>query len=378
MPLGINLTLLIGVNQPKPAPRLLMEALHSVEVTYSEEGPSGFQIIFQVGRAGRNDLQGYQLLKNPLLNVFNRVILIITLGANAQVLMDGIITNQQFSPSITPGGSTFTITGEDVSVMMDLEEKSVEHTAQDEAMIARLLIGNYSQYGLIPKVVNPSLRDQPTRNERIPSQQGTDLEYLRAIAQRFAYVFYVMPGPASGSNTAYWGPPQRQGQAQKALTVNMGSFSNVNSINFQNNALAVTAVEGSVQDRKTNKIRPVQEYSSDRPQLAKQAALTQQTHRRLRQFRQTGRETAQADAHAQAITDRSVDDVVTVTGELDTLRYGALLQLRGLVGLRGVGYSYDGFYYVKSVTHKISRGQYKQNFTITREGLGTTTQRVPI
>lgn len=378
MPLGINLTLLIGANQPKPAPRLLMEALHSVEVTYSDEGSSGFQIIFQAGRAGRNDLQDYQLIKNPLLNVFNRVILIVTLGANAQVLMDGIITNQQFSPSMTPGGSTFTITGEDVSVMMDLEEKSVEHTAQDEATIARLLISNYSKYGLIPKVVNPPLRDQPTRNERIPSQQGTDLEYLRAIAQRFAYVFYVMPGPASGSNTAYWGPPQRQTQAQKALSVNMGSFSNVDSINFQNNALAVAAVEGSVQDRKTNKIRPVQEYSSDRPQLAKQAALTQQTHRRLRQFRQTGRETAQADAHAQAITDRSVDDVVTVTGELDTLRYAALLQLRGLVGLRGVGHSYDGFYYVKSVTHKISRGQYKQNFTITREGLGTTTQRVPI
>ncbi|MEG3939807.1 hypothetical protein QT995_16815 [Microcoleus sp. S36b_A3] len=40
---------------------------------------------------------------------------------------------------------------------------------------------------------------------------------------------------------------------------------------------------------------------------------------------QTGQETAQADGHAQAITDRSVDDVVTVTGELDTLRYGALL-----------------------------------------------------
>jgi hypothetical protein len=31
-------------------------------------------------------------------------------------------------------------------------------------------------------------------------------------------------------------------------------------------------------------------------------------------------QTAQADGHAQAITGRSVDDVVTVTGELDTLR----------------------------------------------------------
>jgi hypothetical protein len=375
--LGIHLTLLIGESVPKPAPSILMEALKSIEVSQSDEGRSGFQIIFQVGRSGRNDLQDYQLIKNPLLKVFNRVILTITLGANAQVLMDGIITNQQFSPSMQPGGSTFTITGEDVSIMMDLEEKSFGHTAQSEATIARVLIGNYAKYGLIPKVIAPPLQDQPTAQERIPSQQGTDLEYLQAIAQRYAYIFYIIPGPSVGSNVAYWGPPQRQTQPQKALTVNMGAFSNINSINFQNNALSATAVEGSVQDRKTNQARPVREYSSDRPPLVSQT-LNRQSFRRTKQFRETGRETAQANARAQAITDRSIDDVVTVSGELDTMRYGDLLQLRGLVGLRGVGYNYDGLYYVKSVTHNISKGEYKQSFTITREGLGTTTQRVRI
>jgi hypothetical protein len=73
-----------------------------------------------------------------------------------------------------------------------------------------------------------------------------------------------------------------------------------------------------------------------------------------------------------------VDDVVKITGELDTLRYGDILQLRGIVGLRGVGYTYDGLYYVKSVTHSIRKGEYKQSFTITREGLGTTTQLVNV
>jgi hypothetical protein len=37
-----------------------------------------------------------------------------------------------------------------------------------------------------------------------------------------------------------------------------------------------------------------------------------------------------------------------------------------------VGFNYDGLYYVKSVTHKINMGDYKQSFTITREGLGST------
>ena len=79
---------------------------------------------------------------------------------------------------------------------------------------------------------------------------------------------------------------------------------------------------------------------------------------------------AQAFARAQAITDRSVDAVVTAQGELDGLRYGDALTPRALVGLRGAGLTHDGIYYVKSVTHTLSRGQYKQRFTLTREGDG--------
>lgn len=379
MPYGINLTLLMGKQVPKPVSKELIEALHSVEITHVDEGRSGFQITFQAGRAGRRDLQDYKIAKNPLMTVFNRVILVVTMGASAEVVMDGIITNQQLSPSPEPGKSTYTITGEDVSVMMDLKEESIEHKAQDEATIARMIIASYAKYGLIPKVVAPKgFRDRPTPNERIPTQQGTDLAYLKTLAQRFAHVFYVSPGPAVGSNIAYWGPPQRKSRPQKALTVNMGSFTNVSSVNFENNALAATTVTGSVQDRKTNRIRPVQESKSDRTLLAKRSALKSQSHTQVRQFRETGRDIARSDARAQAMTDRSVDDVVTVSGELDTIRYGGLLHLRGLVGLRGVGGRYDGLYYVKKVTHTLGPGQYKQKFTITRDGLDSTVRKVAV
>ena len=60
-------------------------------------------------------------------------------------------------------------------------------------------------------------------------------------------------------------------------------------------------------------------------------------------------------------------------GDLDGLRYGDLLTTRGIVGLRGAGFTYDGLYYVKSVTHRVKRGEYKQQFSITREGLGAVT-----
>lgn len=48
-----------------------------------------------------------------------------------------------------------------------------------------------------------------------------------------------------------------------------------------------------------------------------------------------------------------------------------------MVGVRGAGLTYDGLYYVNSVTHDIKRGQYKQNFNISRDGLISNTPMVP-
>jgi hypothetical protein len=89
-----------------------------------------------------------------------------------------------------------------------------------------------------------------------------------------------------------------------------------------------------------------------------------------------GLNSRQVEARAQGMVDTSLDEVVTATGELDALRYNGLLRPRGVVGLRGAGQSYDGSYYVKSVTHSIRKGEYKQRFTLTRDGTGTLTPLV--
>lgn len=385
MLLGIHLTLLIGPTVPVPAPTMLVEALQSVEVTHNDQGRSGFQLTFQVGRSGPLDLLDYSLLANPLLRPFNRVILVVLFNATPRVLMDGFITRQSLSPSNEPGGSTLTVIGEDVSVMMDLEEKTDEHVGQSEVMIATLMLyGSYFQYLLMPPIiVPPASLDMPLPTDRIPVQNGTDLNYLQTLAGRFGYVFYVAPGPAPGQNQAYWGPPLRVGIPQPALSANMGPQTNVESISFQYDAMSPTVVLDTVQDSTTNMALPVIAPLSLRvPLVSMQALLVQFPNVRTsllggaRSVSSQGEESAggvtwmQAMARAQSKVDRSVDKVVTATGELDALRYGDILQARGLVGLRGVGFSYDGFYYVQSVTHSIRKGEYKQRFTLNREGLG--------
>jgi hypothetical protein len=70
-------------------------------------------------------------------------------------------------------------------------------------------------------------------------------------------------------------------------------------------------------------------------------------------------------------------DVVTGTGSLDVLRYGRILNARRLVGVRGAGAGFDGLHYVQSTTHQLKRGEYKQSFTLKRNGIISTLPMVP-
>jgi hypothetical protein len=371
------LTLLMGPTIPKPVPPSIIESLQNVEVTHDDSGRSGFQITFETGRSGPACLVDTACHMSSQIKPFSRVVIIVTFNAKPRVLMDGVITNIEYSPDSSGGPCTFSVTGEDVSVMMDLEERSVEHVGQSEFVIANKLILSYADLGLIPMVIAPSAQDIPMPIERVPFQHGTDLGHLNRMAERFGYVFYIIPGPVPLANTAYWGPPVRIGLPQKALSVNLGHATNIVNINFSYNALSATKVEGILQDRKSNKSMSVRAHTSHRtPPLVSTPALTASSQSRMVLARYSGLTVSQAQSQAQGTVDSSVDGVAAASGELDVLRYGNILWPRLLVGLRGAGYKNDGLWYVKKVTHKIKRGEYRQSFTLTREGMGSSIPKV--
>lgn len=369
--LGIHLQLLIGPTVPILAPLEVNEALQSVEVSHKDEGRSGFQLTFQIGRSAL-DLKDYSLLKNPLLKPFNRVILNVFFGIKPIPIMDGIITNQQLAPGDDPGTSRLVLSGEDVSVMMDLEQEPREFpTMLEDLIVTFVLIPYVIQFGMVPQVESPQTIRPPTPDERTP-QRGklTDLAYINQLAERFGFVFYIEPGPLPGTNFAYWGPPPRRGERQRALSVNMGPNTNVNSINFRYNAMGPNKVTYAKRDGSQETLSSTS-LANSFPLVSHPAELK----RRIYWSASDGLDDAQRRARAQAELDKSTYEVVTASGELDALRYGQILKPRRLVDLRGAGLSYDGTYYVKSVTHNIDvrKGEYKQSFSLTREGTGALT-----
>ncbi len=365
---GIRLQLFIGPTIPVPAPYAVVDALASLEVTNRDQDRDGFQMAFSLGK---DTLLDYSLLSGGMLNPSSRVIIMVTIGVLSQVLIDGIITTQQVVPSNEPGKSTLHITGEDITLKLDLEDKSTTYPNMPDSLIVTQILASYATFGLVPQVTPTT--DVPIELDRVPTQQKTDLAYIRKLAQNNGFVFYVEPTLVPGVNTAYWGLDNRLGLPQPALTMNMGADTNVDSpINFSFNALGPAAPVVSVIEPITKLALEIPLPSSLHPPLARSAALS---------LRKTIlRDTANLNPIQAALraiaTSSQTSDAVTATGEVDAVRYGRVLRARQLVGIRGVGDSYDGNYYVKQVTHRIKMGEYKQSFTITREGLGALTPLV--
>ena len=284
-----------------------------------------------------------------------------------EVLIDGIITHHQFAPSNEPGGSTLTVTGTDVSIMLDLEEKNESYANQPDFVIVLQLIGQYAQFGLIPQATPTA--DIPIMLQRIPRQHETDLKFIQRMAMRNGFVFYIEP-LTFGANTAFWGPENRLGLPQSALTMNMGPATNVKSLHFSQDALAPVSTEGSFFEPITKTSIPIPSL----PSLRVPPLVPSPTQARRTPDARHGESKPRARRPPTALAAATrAPDSVQGEGELDSVRYGKVLRARRLVGVRGVGLTYDGLYYVRRVTHSFRAANMSRNSPSAREGTGSLT-----
>ena len=374
--LGVHLTILAGAGVPLPLPEKALDALDTMEVTQSTEGRSAMQAQFKAGRGSTlAEMADYPILKHKGLKVGARIVLTLTMGIRPKVLFDGVVTQVQLNPGQGEGDGTLAVSAEDLAFRMDQHEptETKEYPALPVAAIAAQVMAPYARYGLIPMIIPPPTAEIPLPMDRVITQAETDLKFLERLAASVDYVFSIKPGPVPLTSQGYFGPQPRLGIPQPALTVNMGPDTNVASIDFQYEAFAAHSVEGEVQDRTTNETVPVRSTAAVRPPLATSPASANSDVSGTRRLRTDGASSAgQAQIEAQAAADASTD-VLSAEGEVDSGKYGRMLEPRQLVGLRGAGSAHDGFWYVQEVRHMLKMGEYKQHFRLTREGTGTTT-----
>jgi hypothetical protein len=369
----INLTLMIGPAVPVPVSKPIIDALTNVEVRTGSGMPSGFTMTFTF--SSKSPLNTLLLLLGQV-GPFIRVILVATVNGTPTVLIDGTIGQHQVSPNVQTGESILTISGIDLTgVMALIDFTGIPYPCMPAEARVALIVAKYAMFGIVPMVIPSMFFDLPIITDRIPLHQGKDLGYVEGLAAEVGYVFYIEPGPLPGMNIAYWGPEIRVGVPQPALNINMDAHTNVEALSFTFNGANKVMPVIFIQNEQTRAPIPIPipDISPLNPPLGLIPPIPAQFNMmhdtvNLSPIRAIGKGIAEASR---------TSDAVTGTGSLDVIRYGRLLKGRSLVGVRGAGDAFNGLYYVKSVTHKIKRGEYKQDFTLVRNGLVSTLPVVP-
>jgi len=370
----INLSLYIGAGVPVPVPKAIIDALASIEVTSaSGEEASGFQMVFNFSSKSPLNLL---LLLLGQTGPFIRTIIAVTVNGTPNVLMDGMILHHQLTPNVKTGESTFTVSGSDLTCVMGyIVFSGFPFLCMPPEVRVLLILAKYALFGIIPLVIPSLYLDVPIITDKIPTQDGKDLEYIKKLAHDNGYVFYVEPGPAIGTSVAYWGPEIKVGIPQPALNINMDALTNIESLNFTFDGASkvMPIVFIRIEEAHVTIPVPIPDFNPLQPPLGLIPPIPVQ----FNQLKDTAKLNP-TEALAKGISEAArSSDAVTGSGSLNVVRYGHILKSRGLVGVRGAGQAFDGLYFVKKVTHKIQRGTYTQDFTLTRNGLVSTLPRVP-
>jgi hypothetical protein len=373
---GIYLTLMVGPAVPVPVSKDVLDALDSIEVISKSSGASGFQLTFNMSTSSA--LHTVFLFSGGAVIPLIRVVIAVTFNGNTEVLIDGVITKQEIVPGSDPSRTSLVITGEDLTRIMDyLDLSGIPYPAMPfEASIA-LILAKYAAFGVLPLVVPSIMIDIPIPVVQILRQQGTDLQYIKMLARSVGYIFCIEPGPMPGMSVAYWGPEIKVGIPQPAINVNMDAHTNVESISFSYDSEKATLPILYTYNEVTKIVLLIPLILKDITPLSPPLGLIPPIPKKTKMISVSNLSPLRAVLYGMAKASRTAD-VITARGTLDVIRYGHVLRPRRLVGVRGAGTAFNGLYYVSSVTHNIKRGEYKQSFTLTRNGLISTLQEVPV
>ncbi len=350
-----------GVENPK-----FYNCAETIRVTEDIEQGSSFQLVVSLCR---NDDGSWPYLADDEMRPWNRITVTVTVGSQTDTIMDGYISDIHVETTSQTAQLKATFTGVDASFVMNLQSHChVWNDGQTYEDIAQaILIGApYNFTAVLPD-------SPPDAGSPPPSvtQRGTDLQFLRELARRRGYEFYLTGG------AAYFRPPVLDGTPQKQIATNFGVQTNCENMQLFVNGTAPTEAVGARVDRETGETVTARVTTAD-TNLPAMGSTDIADHRgygvpptRMVVRRVPAGNSADLTNYLRGVLIRS-GFWLKVTGTLSAVRYGAILRARKPVSIVGYASEYNGNYYVRKVVHTISERHYQMQFEAVRNRSGET------
>ena len=355
---AISWTLELGGSPADPG---LLASLKSIEVEDHAELADMLRLRLAIGLT--QDADDWTLQGRDAFPRLGAVRVAVTVGSRqAETLIDARIIETRTEIAHEPGHSGVTVVAMDPTVLLSLEEKVRAWPNQPDSGIASQI---FSDHGFDSEVHDT----QPARqeNDRTVIQRGSDMQFLRTLAERNGYELFVEPG--DGAPKWHFHPPDLDAQPQGVLSVSMGEATNVNSFAARNDMLRPATVAAAHLDVEA---REAQSATAERPSLRAlgQQQAAAQDHPRTVLLSDTGlSQSGELATYAQALVDRS-SWALRADCEVHTVAYGGIVRAKRPIQVRGVGRELSGTWYVERVQHVIAGGGYAQRIRLRRNAVG--------
>ena len=348
-----------------PASAEVMAAIQQIDVEDHAEKADVMRLRFAT--AVQSNGESWTLLDEGLFPRLTRLRLTVTIGSRSAIhLIEAYVIETAVSFSNHPGGSTFTVVAMDPTVLMHLDERVKPWVNMRDSDVAAAVFSDRA-YGFTPVV--DDTRHSRAEDDQTLVQRGSDIQFLRMLADRNGFECFVEIEPSNGTVEGHFHAPRLDQAAQGVLTLNMGAATNVNRFEVRQDHLAPLAADASSVEAGSGSAIDAQTDRTSDAELGASPSTSSDRPRRVLLSRVALGQADEVQAYAKSVTDRSSWSIVA-RGELNTVAYGGVLRAKRPVSVRGLGRSLSGTYYVESVLHTFAGASYVQRFVLRRNAVG--------
>jgi len=326
----------------------------------------------------------WRYVEDERLALFNSVTVWVGFsGGDWEPVFEGYITDARLNLGSEPGNATLDLSALDASVLLSLEEKMARWVDLTDSEIVTQIVSNYG----FAIEAEPTAAVHQERDTTL-MQRGSDVQFIRTLAQRNGLEFFFETDKDSETVKAYLRAPQLEGTPQPDLAIRFGAESNLRSFAVRVSGQRPLRVKTTQIEAKTASVKTAEVDELKLPKLGAEELsdlLTEPLDRLVKSSQAQAQmlvlgppsgNVAEMQSIAQAVRDEA-GWFITATGEINSTAYQHVLRAHRTVLVKGAGASFSGKYYVTRVVHELkSDGSYSQRFEARRNarGLGGSEQ----
>jgi phage protein D len=304
----------------------------------------------------------FPLLADVRLGPGSELSILVPAPDSDHCLVKGPVYGQQIHFEQGGSGSTLTVMGGDSSIKLDREDKAVAWSDLTDSDAASAIL---SQAGFVAEV--EATQAGHTEAKHVLIQRETDLAFLRRLARRNGYLFWIACDP-EGVETAHFKRPVLEGDAVLDLVINLSDpAANVTSLEISWDVERPTSSEALEVDLNTKQDISGTVAKSPLTPLGGAALVDIAAEPRIAHVRAPVDDSGDLQARSEgALIEASF--FVRATGATTLSALGSVLRAHTLVNLRGAGSRHSGLWFCSSVRHTIDATEHRMDFDLIRNG----------